>query len=173
MDIEQLRSLLSALGSDLSAQWQPGAALLMIDDESLAWGESNAADVLLIFNEDIDAADLPAWLTANAAELHESYYRGHPLSARGFAKQVRRLFDEHGALSFAAGPGAQPKFSLFVEAGTVVAESQKSPRHRYGAFCAMASAVDTACAEQQALTWLESGEAYSDYLSMNVCRYNC
>jgi hypothetical protein len=95
-----------------------------------------------------------------------------PLTRDDFNKQVRELFDQHGIEAFAAPAGQLPARSLFVDNGEIVAEPADSPRHRYGAYCEMPAGnlMDVAT---QVEKWLNSGEAYDLYLSMNVCRYNC
>jgi hypothetical protein len=62
---------------------------------------------------------------------------------------------------------------LFVDGGEVIAECADSPRHRYGVFCELESTLSEHAIEEQVRQWLERGEAYEDYLGMNVCRYNC
>lgn len=90
-----------------------------------------------------------------------------------FNQQVEQLFALHGVAAFAAPSGHYPQFTLFVEEETVVAESASSPRHRYGAFCELDKPLTGAELEKHVRQWLNSGEAYALYLSMNVCRYNC
>lgn len=95
-----------------------------------------------------------------------------PLSREAFERQVRELFEQHGIESFAAPPGQLPARSLFVGSDGVVAEAADSPRHRYGAYCEIPAGnlMDLATLVEK---WLNSGEAYDLYMSMNVCRYNC
>lgn len=95
------------------------------------------------------------------------------LSQSNFNQQVEQLFALHGPAAFAAPSGHYPQLTLFVEEETVVAESVSSPRHRYGAFCELDKPLAGAALEKQVRHWLNSGEAYALYLSMNVCRYNC
>ena len=75
--------------------------------------------------------------------------------------------------AFAAVAGQYPKYTLFVEGDRVVAESAESPRHRYGAFCELDHVLSGVASDDRVRQWLGSGEAYSLYLSMNVCRYSC
>lgn len=96
-----------------------------------------------------------------------------PLSPAEFQQQVETLFDQHGAKAFAASAGESPKYTLFVEGDAVLAESAASPRHRYGAYCELDRPMDAASANDCARRWVNSGEAYELYLSMNVCRYGC
>jgi hypothetical protein len=96
-----------------------------------------------------------------------------PLSQNEFNRQVEALFETYGASAFAALASQYPKYTLFVEDDKVVAESAESPRHRYGAFCELDHALSGTALDDRVRQWLSSGEAYSLYLSMNVCRYNC
>ena len=96
-----------------------------------------------------------------------------PLSQNEFNRQVEALFEAYGASAFAAVAGQYPKYTLFVEDDKVVAESAESPRHRYGACCELDQALSDAALDVRVRQWLSGGEAYSLYLSMNVCRYSC
>lgn len=96
-----------------------------------------------------------------------------PLSQAEFDRQVEALFEIHGASAFAAVAGQYSQYTLFVDGDRVVAEAVESPRHRYGAFCELDHALNGAALDDRVRQWLSSGEAYSLYLSMNVCRYNC
>ncbi|APZ43417.1 hypothetical protein [Acidihalobacter ferrooxydans] len=95
------------------------------------------------------------------------------LSQVAFTQQVERLFDEHGAATFAAPRGHLPQVTLFVEDDTVIAESAQSPRHRYGVFCELDAPLTDAALDAHVRQWLHSGTAYELFISMNVCRYNC
>jgi hypothetical protein len=160
------------------SDWQSvfeGQAVLMIDDLRLGIGPADAANVILDTasegGSDVNALKLAS--IANAAELLNNYYLTHPLTLPGFNHQAGRLIATHGAPAFAAPDGALPKFTLFVDGGEVIAECADSPRHRYGVFCELESALSEHAIEAQVRQWLERGEAYEDYLGMNVCRYNC
>jgi len=99
--------------------------------------------------------------------------RAEALSQSEFNRQVEELFAAHGPAAFAAPLFGTPKYTLFVDGETVVAESGESPRHKYGTFCELEEALAGAALEAHVRQWLESGEAYALYLSMNVCRYDC
>lgn len=96
-----------------------------------------------------------------------------PLTQESFNQQVQQLFAQHGANTFAAVAGEYPLYTLFVDGDTVVAESNDSPRHRYGSFCELTTPLAGEELTAHIIDWLEQGEAYNLYLSMNVCRYNC
>lgn len=96
-----------------------------------------------------------------------------PLTQDEFEHQVEALFAAHGTAAFAAAAGELPARSLFVDGAQVVVETADSPRHRYGAFCELDRVLDAAALNDYVWHWLRGGEAYSLYLSMNVCRYRC
>ena len=95
------------------------------------------------------------------------------LSQSDFDNQVARLFAAHGPAAFAAPLFGTPQYTLFVDGETVVAESSDSPRHQYGTFCELEDKLEGAALDAHVRDWLDSGEAYALYLSMNVCRYDC
>ncbi len=94
------------------------------------------------------------------------------LTQSEFNQQVAGLFSEYGADAFAASVGNYPLYTLFVEGDTVIAEPASSAKHRYGAFCTLALPLDDARLAEHMNKWLNRGEAYALYLSMNVCRYD-
>lgn len=94
------------------------------------------------------------------------------LTPSEFNQQVAKLIGQYGAGAFAATEGHYPAYTLFVEQDTVIAEPASSPKHRYGAFCVLALPLDEARLAEHMNKWLNRGEAYTLYLSMNVCRYD-
>jgi len=175
MNSSEFLQQLQALGS---ADWVAlcaGQALLLVDDARLEPGPANTVNVIIPPATDpaLDPTRLREASLARAAQILEEYYRTHPLTAIGFKTQVEGLFARFGPAAFAAAPGRSPDYSLFVESGTVVAESRQSPRHPYGAYCDLGRPLADAALREYVARWLDSGEAYDRYLSMNVCRYNC
>ena len=174
MTSEQLIDLLQQVSD---ADWQAvvdGRAIVLVDDQRLETGEPSAHNILVRPPQPpVDAARLKVQTLDNAASLLDKYYFVHPLTQAGFNRQVLALVAQHGAGAFAAKAGELPEFTLFVEGGIVLAESADSPRHRYGAYFEINTAMqhqDLATALQN---WVHQGQAYERYLSMNVCRYNC
>ena len=160
------------------SHWQAltrGQAILLVDDVKLESGPANSANSIIpsVTDTGQDPTELRAHYLAQASQLLEDYYRTHPLTRTGFTRQVENLFDQLGAAAFTALPGQLPDYSLFVEAGTVIAEPRQSPRHRYGAYSEIIRPLSESSLNQFVKKWLDSGEAYDRYLSMNVCRYNC
>jgi len=93
-------------------------------------------------------------------------------SAETFVQQVRALAAEHGAAAFCAAPGQSPSYSLFVD-DQVVAEPRGKPRHPYGLYCELPVAQAGKVLEDYFDHWLDSGQAYEQFLAINACRYNC
>jgi len=120
-----------------------------------------------------DTESIRQFILDRAEDVVGEYYRIHPLSEAGFNEQVRDLVEAYGAEAFAAYPGQTARCTLFVDAGEVQVEQQGMPRHPYGACCELSSIAPDQDIASFVLKWIESGEAYRQYLSMNVCRYNC
>ncbi|MEW8508322.1 MAG: hypothetical protein AB2598_16625 [Candidatus Thiodiazotropha sp.] len=96
-----------------------------------------------------------------------------PPTLAEFNTQVTGLIEELGAAAFCGSPGNPPRYTLFVEGDSVLAEPMNAPRHPYGVYCTLSDDLSEEQAAEHVRNWLESGEAYADFLSMNVCRYDC
>ena len=160
------------------ACWQAlltGQALLLINDDRLELGATNAHNVIIpaATAHAQEPTQLREQSLVQASQILEDYYRTHPLTETCFNTQVDGLLELLGAAAFTALPGRLPAYTLFVEMGTVLAEPRESPRHPYGAYCEILHPLTDAALQQQVAQWLTSGQAYERYLSMNVCRYNC
>ena len=164
--------LLRQLQQIETASWQSlgrGQALLLVDDARLEFGAASAANVIIPPTSDSkpSPSTLREQALERASQLLEDYYRTHPLTAKGFSTQVDDLINRLGAVAFSAPPGQLPDCSLFVEAGTVVAEPRHSPRHRYGIYCELNRPLSGASLEQQVRHWLYSSEAYASESSIS------
>lgn len=174
MDEQQFHAQLRALPDEAWQRVAAGEALMMVDDEALKVGPADASEAIIAGGSgEQDWESLKAESLADARALLANYYLSHPLSRAGFDRQAQQLLAEHGAIAFAAPPQKLPARTLFVEEGRVIAETAESPRHRYGAYCEIQPALPAAQIEAAVKKWLEQGEAYERYMSMNVCRYNC
>jgi hypothetical protein len=175
MNASTFKQLLTQLDA---SDWQAVAAgqcVLLVDDLRLAIGPADAPNAVFRAPPQgpVDAATLKRNMLAAADELLSNYYLTHPLTLAGFDHQAKILLGRYGAAAFAAPTGQLPSRTLFVDGGEVVAESSDSPRHRYGAYCELDKPLTEPAIKAQVQRWLERGEAYQRYLSMNVCRYNC
>ena len=158
--------------------WQSIASdksLLLVDDQMLRLGSSSSENVIIPAQNGSyrDAAALRDDILQKVDVLITEYYRVHPLTTNGFNRQVEALFTHYGVQAFSAPVGQLPDRSLFVDVGTVVAESIDSPRHRYGVYYEYDLPISESALIQAVRNWLSSGQAYECYLSMNVCRYSC
>lgn len=173
MEPDAFRARLLELGPPPASDPGVRCALRLVDDERLAWGDGHEPDLIVADIPPSQRAAASDWLSGHAERLLNEYYRIHPLTRAGFERQVAVLLRRHGAAAFAAVPGELPAYSLFVECGTVLAEARGAPRHRYGAFCELPAKMAPAAASARVEAWLAAGEAYEQYLGMNVCRYTC
>jgi hypothetical protein len=96
-----------------------------------------------------------------------------PPSLTDFNTQAMRLIEQHGAAAFCAATDRHPDFTLFVDDNQVVAEPRNAPRHPYGIYCRLNSGCSEDDISERVNEWLTTGEAYQEFLAMNVCRYNC
>jgi len=172
------QEFLNLLNQQDDQAWQAvmeGRALLLVDDLELAIGDvKEAAAIIKGARPAIQsAAQLKQETINNAASILDRYYFTHPLSRAGFEQQAEQHFLQKSAPAFAAVSGQWPAFTLFVEAGELLAEPAGSARHRYGAFCELDTTLAQTDIQARVEQWLYSGEAYQLYLNMNVCRYNC
>ena len=158
--------------------WQAvieGLALVNINDAYHEIGPAQASNAIIALTEHnkSDAATLKLESLAHASSILSNYYLSHPLTLAGFNRQVEKLINEHGASAFSAVAGQLAARTLFVDEAEVIAETADSPRHRYGVFCELPGPLADSVLETHIRRWLEQGEAHEQYLSMNVCRYNC
>jgi len=175
MNATELTQLIEILDEDVLNTLLDGNALLLEDDVTLLRGDIKAPNVFVAPGQfsASDAEHLRRELIGNAGQLLEDYYRVHPLTRYGFDTQAGLLIQQFGHAAFIAVEGHWPQRTLFVEQGTVIAEDQASPRHRYGVYCELPKSMDADAASSTLEKWLASGEAYEQYLGANVCRYNC
>lgn len=96
-----------------------------------------------------------------------------PPSLSEFNAQVTSLVNQFGAAAFCAPTGKQPDYTLFVEDDQVIAESRGAPRHPYGVYCEVGAGLSESQMADKLSSWLTTGQAYQQFLGMNVCRYNC
>ena len=169
--IDQLRQL-------SESDWKTifsGQALLMVNDCSLEMGATGQPNVVLaadFFSAD-DFSDFKQQALDSAAELYSNYYRTHPLTLYGFNDQFYRLVQQFSPEAFCAPAGNRAEKTLFVESGQLIVLDKTDPRYAYGLFCELSPMVKPSGVANHLSHWIEQGEAYEAYLSMNVCRYNC
>ena len=164
--------LLDQLSDSSLSAIQKGQALLLVDDASLSIGSPDSPNVL-VAADDYDApnaVELRQALKDNASKVIESYYQSHPLSWTGFDRQVKNLCEQHGYAAFTATPGQRAEKTLFVEQGTVIALDSEDPEHAKGVFCELVKPLNNEDIKPVVEQWIDSGQAYDAYLSMDVRR---
>ena len=172
-------SLFLTLLNELSdSDWQSvlnGKGLCIIEDQQLQLCLSEEPDMIVLSDViDANTADaLKQQVIHHADDLLSRYYRSHPLSNTGFNSQVEKLVNLHGHEAFIGASGQPSALTLFVEGGEVVVESADSPKHPYGVFMECDKTLPSDKRKAAFTQWLSSGEAYRQYIGMNVCRYNC
>jgi hypothetical protein len=150
-------------------------ALLMQNDMELVIGPDDAPNVLLAASDfhSKQPEQMKQEVINNAEAILASYYLSHPLTLTGFNDQVYRLVKQYSIAAFCAEEGHRAERTLFIEAGEVLALSKEDLRHAYGVFFEFSGPLTGIALENHFSQWIEQGEAYERYLSMNVCRYNC
>lgn len=174
MDVQQFHSAVQALTeADLQAVLD-GAGLVVFQDAELRIGREDEAFVIYEIGSDAFAstADLRAHLIEQAPEYLQSYYQFNPLSKEYFNRRLQALFDEFDALSFATQPGSEASRALFVDGGELVCEAADSPRFKYGLTLKLDEKMPETAMRNKLKNWLQSGSAYGDYISVNVCRFS-
>lgn len=170
MTLEEFTESLLNLDEGLWRDVAQGGAILLLDDERFESGPAGHPNALVAPADGIDQRDR---YRNDPESLYREFYRTHPLSLAGFNRQVKALFEALGAESFTAQEGELARRTLFVEAGEVLAQAEDSPTFRYGTYLELTPGLLSRSPADKAWQWLNSGEAYETYLSMNVCRYNC
>ncbi|MBF6058168.1 MULTISPECIES: hypothetical protein [Thiomicrorhabdus] len=177
MNLEQFTNALDAM-SDEDLQLildDADKGLIVVRDETLGVGASDQAYVIYELGEDkfASVADLRNNLSAQAETMLKEYYQFNPLSKEFFNKEVQKLFNEHGELSFISTPKKPASKAIFVENEQVLCLDEDEPRFKY----AFKLELDDSYAQPQAQlnkvkNWIQSGSAYQDYISVNVCRFS-
>ena len=169
--IEQLKQLSD---SDWHAIFS-GQGLLMINDSHLEIGSPDLTNVIVaerFFTAKDDEAFKQHAINISR-ELYTNYYRTHPLTLYGFNHQFYRMLEKFSPEDFCASAGQRAEKTLFVEDGELIAMGESDPRHAYGVCCELPESIKPSTIVNYLSHWIEQGEAYEAYLSMNICRYNC
>lgn len=175
MQVKVFKGQLNALEDSLWQQLSAGDSLIISPDLSLQIVHSGHAENLLTPvnpKEKYSPQALKKRVLEQADFILETYFTDHPLTSADFNQQIQQLVDEFGARSFMATYPNTPDRTIFVEGGIVIAEQPDSPRHRYGIFLEIDNETDLHN-ENLLQKWLNSGQAYQEYLSSNCCRYSC
>lgn len=151
-----------------------GATLTVVQDKGLGLGKSESAFVIYELGEEsFDSVDaLKAHLIAQAEPMLKEYYRFNPVSKEYFQAQLTHYMNELGHMAFTAMPKVPAEYVIFVEDGQVIVEDSTSPRFKYGMYLTLDQDYQPAARINKVKNWIQSGTAYGDYISVNVCRFS-
>lgn len=174
MNTEQFIEALNTLPDDTLQAILEGAGLVVFQDKSLTLGRAEDAYVIYELGEEEfeNAADLKAHLLASAEAMLQEYYQFNPMSKEFFNRSVSDLIREHGEEKFISMPGKQAELKVFVDNGKVVVEGADSPRFKYGFHLTLTEKMLPQAVSNKVKNWVQSGSAYDDYISVNVCRFS-
>lgn len=178
MNIDTFKNLLQQLTEEHKNALISGKALcLELDLKLLPCVENGKGPKQVIipaFKEGEAPEDIQQFLLDEAEQLHHNYYRNYSLTQPGFNRLLSALFEEHGMHKFAAAPGEAAELTFFGEPGVLKVADAQHPRYRYSTYCELTvSGLSDAQIEQEVRHWLNSTAAYQQFLSMNVCSYQC
>jgi DNA-directed RNA polymerase subunit L len=176
MNVEQLKQQIQQLDESQLQAVLNGQALKSIKDESLDIGKKDDAYVFFyIEDEQFDSPEeLRQYLLENAETLLEKYYQYNPISPEAFNRQLMAVIaDPEVAKKLALLPNKPNELSVFVEGDQVVLEGLDSPRFKYGLHLTLTEELMPQAVVNKVKNWVQSGEAYRDYISANVCRFSC
>lgn len=174
MNTQELMQAFSDLTNDDLQAVLDGASLMVVQDKSLTLGKSDSAFVIYELGDESYAspAELQAHLIAQAQPMLEEYYRFNPLSRESFQQQLTAQMAALGDFAFVAFPKKPAQYVFFVENGALIAEDNTSGRYKYGMFLTLEEDFQPAARLNKVKNWIQSGTAYGDYISINVCRFS-
>lgn len=151
-----------------------GNAIIIENDVALTTGRADSAYVIYELGEDpfTSSEEIKAFLIQNAEALLKEYYQFNPVSRQYFDRSLNKLFEEYGPDAFSATPDGEPERVLFVEDGELISEDASSPRFKYGMFMTIEDHIKPLARANKVKNWVQSGTAYGDYISVNVCRFS-
>lgn len=174
MNSAQFKETLEALDDCHYQAILEGAAQVMQDDAALVLGKSDQAFVIFELGEERfeSVSALKRSLMDRSEALIAEYYQFNPISKHHFNQQLNRLIETHGARAFVQVPSAEADLKLFVDQGVLVAKGVESPSFKYGLCLDLSEQYPSQAIENKIKNWLSSGNAYGDYISVNVCRFS-
>ncbi|MDG6778243.1 hypothetical protein QCB44_05950 [Thiomicrorhabdus sp. zzn3] len=176
MNVETYKQALNELSNDdYQAILEDDAALVVFQDKALTLGKPDEAYVIYELGDDqFDSVDaLKAHLLEQAEEMLQEYYQYNPLSKMFFNQSLMDLINENDENAFVSMPGQEAKLKLFCENGKLVAEGPESPRFKYGFNLHLKEKMLPQAISNKVKNWVQSGTAYEEYISVNVCRFSC
>lgn len=151
-----------------------GDAIKVVQDKTLELGKTDDAFVIYeLGDESFDSvAALKAHLVAEAEPMLKEYYQYNPVSREYFQAQLTEHMNTLGDMAFVAMPKKPAEYVIFVDDGKVIVEGRDSARHKYGMYCSLDEDYQPAARANKVKNWIQSGTAYGDYISINVCRFS-
>jgi hypothetical protein len=152
-----------------------GAGLVIENDERLAIGRPDQAFVIFEIGDELfDSTEaLKASLLSRADGLIQEYYQYNPVSKAYFNRALQAFIEEHGPEAFVSMPGKAATVAVFAEKGEMVCEDASSARFEYGLNLTLEEVMPALAIRNKVKNWVQSGGAYEDYISVNVCRFSC
>lgn len=174
MNAEQFKQALNDYSDENYQAILDGASMVVFQDEDLTVGKSEDAYVIFeLGDESFDSiSELKASLIERAEELIQEYYQYNPLSKVAFDRALTALIAEHGNEAFVAMPGKEAELKIFVDNDQVISEGPESPRFKYGIELHLEDKMPPLAISNKVKNWIQSGSAYGDYISVNVCRFS-
>lgn len=174
MNAQEFKQAVETLTDEAYQAILNNEGLIIHQDESLKIGSSDAAFVIYELGDDgfTTADQVKQYLLTNAEELMATYYQFNPISKEYFNRELNKVFAEHGADAFVSLTGKMPQKVFFVEDGKIVVEDESSIKFKYGIYLQIEDANSSMVKINKTKNWLQSGNAYQDYISTNVCRFS-
>ncbi|MBD3821173.1 MAG: hypothetical protein IE914_02750 [Thiotrichales bacterium] len=174
MNAQEFKEAVNALTEEELTAILQDEGLIVHQDQSLKTGPSDAAFVIYELGDDgfTQTSEVKNYLLENAESLIETYYQFNPVSKERFNRELQGLFNEHGQDAFVCKQGKTPQKVIFVEQGNLIVEDESSPRFKYGIYLQVEDDSSSMVKINKAKNWLQSGSAYGDYISTNVCRFS-
>jgi len=173
MNETEFKTALENLSQD---DWQAvmdGAGIIVEQDAKLLIGDADVAFVAYELGDEqpADVAALKASVLASASHIWQEYYRFNPLSKQGFYRHVKALLEQYGPLTFISMPNKPSIHRIFIEGASVQAVTETHPVYKYAFYLSLDKPLPETALTNKVNTWLNSGEAYADYISVHVCRF--
>lgn len=174
MDTATFKKEINRLNTEQLQNILDGDRLIIYQDKKLAINHENCAYVIYELGDDTFSSveKLTAYLLNNHAPLLEEYYKFNPLSKEFFNLSITHLISENDDEAFISHPEVDAKLKIFVDNGTLVTEDVGSQRFKYGINLKLKEKMPERALLNQLRNWVQSGTAYNDYISVNVCRFS-
>ncbi|MDG6774432.1 hypothetical protein QCB45_08825 [Thiomicrorhabdus sp. ZW0627] len=174
MNAEQFKQALNDYSDEQYQAILDGASMVLFQDRELTVGKSEDAYVIFeLGDESFDSInDLKSSLLDRADDLIQEYYQYNPVSRQAFDSALSALIAEHGNEAFVAMPGKEAELKIFVDNDQVICEGPDSPRFKYGIELHLEDKMPPLAISNKVKNWIQSGSAYGDYISVNVCRFS-